>query len=564
MAIDIDHAVAGRDFIVQQTLTEGGAYIADNVYTEGGDFIGRDQYVSITYAVTPPDQVEPVSLEDAAARLAELPLDTPPEISSLPPGSRLPFDPNPHFVGRTDTLTSLAKALKGEPTSTTGQRVALTGGGGIGKTQLAVEFAHRYGKYFAGGVYWISMADPASVETELTLCGQRGMPGLASDFAWLDHTAKMQAVQAAWESPLPRLLIFDNCENPDLLAKYLPKTGASRVLVTSRRQNWPSSLIQTLLSVEVLERAESLALLGRFYPPSQDAQPALDDICEELGDLPLALHLAGSYLQRVEIRPSDYLAVLREDNPLAHWSLQGLEDEPSPTQHILSVAQTFALSYQQLDPFDQIDDLVSDLLTRLSTFALGEAVPRFLLLLTAAIPEISSQEGQLELKAQEAIWRQGMEAIRRLENLGLITVSGSDIALHRLIASFIRSIDRDVEQLEARQTVEGMLLSLAQEIYERGYPRLLLPWQTHFRHVVDQALRRKDRQAARAANLFGLHLHQLGDLAGARPYYEQALAILTARLGPDHPNTQTVRNNLTALLADLQEQQPPDDPPEKL
>jgi tetratricopeptide (TPR) repeat protein len=531
MEIKIEHSGAERDFIVQQTFSEGGTYI--------------------TYTVPPPDKVEPISLEDAAARLAALPLDTLPEISSLPPGSRLPFDPNPHFVGRTDTLASLAQALKGEPTSTTGHRVALTGWGGIGKSQLAVEFAHRYGPYFAGGVYWISMADPASVESELILCAQRGMAGLPPSFAWLDHPAKVQAVQAAWESPLPRLLIFDNCENPELLAKYLPKTGAARVLVTSRRQNWPSSLLQTLLSVEVLERAESLALLGRFYSPSPDAQPALDDICEELGDLPLALHLAGSYMRRLEVAPSDYLAVLQQDNPLAHWSLKGLEDEPSPTQHAQSVAQTFALSYQQLDRSKPVDELASALLTRLSTFALGESVPRFLLLLTAGIPEISTQDGQLELKTQEAIWRQGMEAIHRLENLGLIAVSGPGITIHRLIAGFIRSIDSDVEQLEARQTIEGMLLSLAQEIYERGYPRLLLPWQAHFRHIVDQALLRHDRQAARAANLLGLHLHQLGDLAGARPYYEQALAIDRQVSGEQHPDTAQSLNNLGGLLKNL-------------
>jgi hypothetical protein len=86
----------------------------------------------------------------AEGRLAELPLDDIPPIATLSSGSRMPLSPNPLFVGREGDLKTLAAALKGGETVAIGQIAAATGMGGIGKTQLAAEFVHRYGQYFAG------------------------------------------------------------------------------------------------------------------------------------------------------------------------------------------------------------------------------------------------------------------------------------------------------------------------------------------------------------------------------------------------------------------------------
>ncbi len=85
--------------------------------------------------------------------LAELPLDSVPEPTSLPAGSWAELTPNPLFVGREDELRALARALKSGDTVAIGQRqvAAATGMGGMGKTQLACEFAYRYGCYFEGG-----------------------------------------------------------------------------------------------------------------------------------------------------------------------------------------------------------------------------------------------------------------------------------------------------------------------------------------------------------------------------------------------------------------------------
>src|SRR6185369_17501368 len=98
---------------------------------------------------------------------------------------------NPLFVGREDDLRALARHLK------TSGVVAATGLGGVGKTQLACELAHRYGRFFAGGVFWLRFADPAGVPAEIAACGL----GLAlhPDYARLPLEEQVRLVIAGWQ-----------------------------------------------------------------------------------------------------------------------------------------------------------------------------------------------------------------------------------------------------------------------------------------------------------------------------------------------------------------------------
>ncbi|MCP4666470.1 MAG: hypothetical protein GY849_08880, partial [Deltaproteobacteria bacterium] len=97
-------------------------------------------------------------------------LDTLPEPGPLPPGSRLPFGRNALFTGRVTPLLDLAQALLGEGGAATLVTQAIQGLGGVGKTQLAVEFAYRYGRYFAG-VHWLNAAEPGGLSAEVAACG---------------------------------------------------------------------------------------------------------------------------------------------------------------------------------------------------------------------------------------------------------------------------------------------------------------------------------------------------------------------------------------------------------
>jgi hypothetical protein len=216
-----------------------------------------------------PVPVAPDPLAAANTLLATMPLDRLPEpAATLPPGSRMPFARNPLFVGRAPDLLALATALKHGDTAAIGSIAAATGLGGIGKTQLAAEFAHRYGQFFAGGVFWLSFADPEAVPAEIAASGGLGLIEHPS-YGALKLEEQLRLVLAAWQSALPRLLIFDNCEDETLLARWRPPTGGCRVLLTSRRREWDAGLGVLPLPLGVLPRAESIALLRQFLdsPP---------------------------------------------------------------------------------------------------------------------------------------------------------------------------------------------------------------------------------------------------------------------------------------------------------
>ena len=457
----------------------------------------------------------------------------------------MPFSRNPLFVGREADLRALAMTLKGEGSAAAiGQAAAATGLGGIGKTNLATEFFHRYGQFFAGGVFWLSFADPTGVPAEVAACGAAfAIPG----FTDLKLDEQVQHVQSVWQQPFPRLLVFDNCDETTpgqaeaLVQQWKPTTGGCRVLITSRRGSWSKSLGVTTLPLGVLSRAESIALLRKHRPDLTEDDLDLDAIAAEVGDLPLALHLAGSFLETYRDSPTfgdpaDFLAELRDQRLLDHDALKGIDVTPSPTNHELHVARTFALSYNRLDPNDPVDVLALRLLARAACLAPGEPIPRDLLLATLAIAE-DDRSGQ----------RQAEKALLRLVGLGLFDAEDNGaLRLHRLLHAFVGGVADDpeaqgvVEQklqqsMKVRMDVAGRLTSLDNIL-------------VHLCWTAERAMVHADDDAATLANNVAYYLNQIGDYAAARPLYERALAIREQSLGPSHPDTAQSLNNLAGLL----------------
>jgi S1-C subfamily serine protease len=150
----------------------------------------------------------------------------------LPHGSHLPFPRNGFFTGRAENLKKLAETLLGDPLLP-GVVInqALSGMGGVGKTQLAVEFAYEYGHHFKG-VHWLDLRDPQAIDSQIALCGEKmGLP------AWPPTLPEqVTATLGEWHKNHPRLLILDNFEdlaeaNP-VLARL--RHSGLRLLLTSR------------------------------------------------------------------------------------------------------------------------------------------------------------------------------------------------------------------------------------------------------------------------------------------------------------------------------------------
>ncbi|MEM9773716.1 MAG: tetratricopeptide repeat protein [Chloroflexota bacterium] len=474
-----------------------------------------------------------------------LPTDELPEPGNLPPGSQMPLSRNRFFVGRKLDLLHLARHFQQGHMAAVGQSniAAAIGLGGVGKTQLASEFVHLYGQFFHGGVYWLSFEDAEAVPSKIAACGGVSGMNLSPIFWELPLEEQVKLVRKAWQSPIPRLLVFDNCEDEELLAEWLPTSGGCRILVTTRRGDWDPILGVQTISLGALYRHESIDLLASLSKAND--RDALDKIAAELGDLPLALHMAGRYLylRRRSITPANYLAELQDPKLLDHESLQQSTDSSrlSPTGHVQHVARTFALSYDQLDLKKETDELAHALLVRVAHFAPGE--PIWYQLLIKTVEPIVGYE-QLEIKADQGF--------SRLIDLGLIEYEEKDdiFRMHRLVAAFVRQFAEDAVQ-ETLASVESIVFEETARINKAGYPVPLLSWNLHLRAVTESAVDRRSGRSAWLLNSVGEHFRQMGDYQGASEYFRKALDIWLETAGPKHEHTAEGYLNVGKILRDL-------------
>lgn len=487
-----------------------------------------------------PDQSE---IEAAHARLEALSTDEIPEDrSDLPSRSVMPLRPNPNFVGRREDLERIAANLKAGGATAIGEvAVAASSGlGGVGKTQLACEFVYRYGRYFQG-VYWLNFSDPARIPSQVASCGSAGGMNLRPrDYHELPVEERVRMVMAEWQSDLPRLLVFDNCEDEDLLEQWLPPTGGCRVLVTSRRGNWDPSLGVTDLNLGMLSRQESVELLRKYRPdlPAEDAD--LHSIAEELGDLPLALDLAGRYLKRYarDVAPAAYLEDICQPELLEHLSLRRARGI-SPTKHDMDVWRTFALSYWRLDANDETDMSAINLLNRAARLAPGEPIPEELLALS--LDPFDAPGSELSLPVTLA-----RDALDRLTEVGLLGEEREGVyVMHRLVLAFALA---EVGDDETQAAVEAACSRAGLEAFSEGHParqEMLVP---HVRFLSDAALERVDDLAADLCTAAGVGLGQLSAYDEALPYAQRAVDTTADLHGSNDRLTLQRRSNVGRLL----------------
>jgi len=496
-----------------------------------------------------------------------------PPVRPLPPGSRMPRSASGNFVGRQKELRELAARLTPGAGALVGVHAAVTGMGGVGKTQLAIEYAHRYGWLYSGGVFWMNMESADNAVNEIAACvGPEGM-NLPS-FAALTIREQAIHVQKHWqEGAAARLLIFDNAEDPALIQQWRPKTGRCALLITSRRDYWPAAMGVQPLAVTTLPRPNSLTLIEKSRPGlshNPDESHAADQLCAYLGDLPLALEVAAAYLQQFPTeRIADYL--------------QDLKQTPIEDPSLKDVWACFARSYGKLQPTDKTDALALRLFYLAGQFA-PVSIARTLL----------AQAAELDYAAR-ANKRRFNEALVRLQELALISQEPDGRPLlHRLLRQFVRAQTLvDLSQEQAAAKVAEVLLGFANREIAGGLPRELSRERVHLREAAEQAERSKTKLAASLYNALGRHgnmlallqeakadfervlkideaaygsdhrevaedlsnlgvvLSDLGDLEEARKCYEQALKIMEVAYGPDHPSVARIIGNLSTVLRDL-------------
>ncbi|MFC8350032.1 FxSxx-COOH system tetratricopeptide repeat protein [Streptomyces sp. NPDC057280] len=439
---------------------------------------------------------------------------------SLPRVRNLPAR-NAAFTGRDSMLVHLREELA------SGQRVAvqaLHGRGGVGKTQLALEYAYRFaGEYEVA--WWIASEDPTLIPDQLAQLATRAAiaPAGTPPAAAVELLLAELGMMSRW------LLVFDNAEAPAALAPYLPG-GGGHVLVTSRNPHWHTHAAP--LDVDVFSRTESVALL-RAHGATLDDTDA-DRLAAALDDLPLALAQAAALRTLHGLSAADLRAELAR-------STAEVLDEGPPDGYSVSLAAQVRLTTARLAAEHPG---AAALLTAL---ALLSPEPFPATTCAGRLPDDASSPLRAAVAGRLAVGK----ALAAIGRHSLARVQDGTVQVHRLTQAVLRD-QLSLDQLpQAVGDVEALLAAAHPGAV--GEPSTWPGWQVLLPHLlaVDPArlTTKAGRDVVRAACWY---LMDRGQAGPARDRLEELYAAWSQQLGPDHDGTLWTATYLARAYGDTQ------------
>jgi len=245
------------------------------------------------------------------------------------------------FVGRKGKLEEIRDLLGQDGCASIGQAVNVKGFGGLGKTQLAVEYAHEYRDEYKSGVFWLVADQP--IDNQLLQIADR--KGWINQF---DKTVnQIDVAKAKFLELSDCLILFDNVETYADIKDYLPKLNKrTHALITSREKQPAFRQVD----LELLGRDESRELLLKISNrnlPDEAEKEHLENILETLGDIPLAIELVGGYLAEHETVTFAKYHQFLDEVPLD--KLEKEFPEGSFTNHDRSIIQTLRISKRTIE-----------------------------------------------------------------------------------------------------------------------------------------------------------------------------------------------------------------------
>lgn len=467
-------------------------------------------------------------------------------LTALSPYWSVPLPRNPYFTGREEIMEALHRQLDADQAVALTQSSALHGLGGVGKTQIALEYAYRFTLEYSA-VFWIvADSDEQTVSSLLRIADILQLPEreqqdkprvLAAVGRWL-------AMHSQW------LLVWDNVEDLEAVQRFVPGVRQGAVLITTRCQAL-GTLARGLDVCPMGQEEGLLFLLRRAKVLSSDAhsphpqqlsrqQPeqyaVAAELVRELAGLPLALDQAGAYLEETHCSFASYLHLFRTQRS-ALLTRRGEYAQNHPA----SVSTTFTLALR-------------------ATAALHPAVEDLLrvcaLLASDAIPEELFRQGGEHLGATLAACRDPLEWDRLLAlacRYSLLSrqPEAQTLSIHRLVQAVVFDLMTEDERKQLEERVITALNMVLPEVFSESEAalwkqceRLLPHTQLRIQHTGDACHSLALASLAYKTGSF-LRLHVRD--AEARPLFLRALSIQEQVLGYSHPEVASSLNHVAIL-----------------
>ena len=492
----------------------------------------------------------------------------------------VPYRRNGFFTGRQEVLGQLRAVLTTSAHSIAiSQPQAISGLGGIGKTQLAVEYAYRHRDDYSA-ILWAS-AESADV--------------LVSDFSLIAALLELEERHAQEQSTMVNavlrwfdthqgwLLILDNANDLEIARPFIPSSGNGHVLLTTRA--FSTGTIAERIELETIPVEEGVLFLLRrskyiqgkasLESVSASIRSQARAIVEAMGALPLALDQAGAYIEENQVSLSDYLQLYTgRRRQLLRERGQDAAGHPEP------VATTWSLSFERIKQANP---------------AAAELLYLFALLHPDRIPEPMIIAGASKLgPVLQSVVQEEVDfnqAIRELLKYSLVKRNPEEksLVIHQLVQAVIWDSMEEHEREHWREQTVSVLNAVfpevtqeAWEACERLVPHVLtcaqavLAEQTNlelaallrktavylferaqymqaeplFRralHIREQALGTEHHLVATPLNWLAELYREQGKYEQAEPLYQRALHIWEQTLGPEHDLVASPLNGLAII-----------------
>ena len=451
----------------------------------------------------------------------------------------VPYNRNPLFTGREEILMRIRMALASndQPLALT-QPQAISGLGGIGKTQTAVEYAYRYRDSYEA-VLW-ARADSTELlgSDYLLIAALLNLPLHKEQ----DQSMMIKAVLHWFDTHERWLLILDNADDLENIGELIPSAGKGHVLITTRTHS--TGTIAERIEIETMDMDEGILLLLRRMKRLRDnARPEsvpeavrqqARSVVEALDGLPLALDQAGAYIEETGCSLNDYLKFFKT----RHSRLLRLRGK-SATGHPEPVATTWSLSFEKIE---QANPAAAELL-RLCAFLHPDEIPEAMIIAGASESGPTLQpvaEDEFELN----------QAIGELHKYSLVKRDPEKkiLNIHRLVQAVLTdAMDKEAQREWAEKTVR---------IVNKAFPKVeFSTWPTcqqylpHARTCAE-LIKQWNMSIAEAAQLLsrtGNYLCERAQYSEAEPLLQKALEIRQQVLGPEHIDVASAMSNLAGL-----------------